>query len=86
MLVLWDTHQMGSGQRNYATGFRCVAGKLREVFQRSGASLYPDRVDSTAIVVGKNVKPGKPVRKHWIYVWNSARLRYVVSGMYSTPE
>ena len=86
LLVLWDTHQTGSGQRYYATGFRCVAGKLQEVFQRRGASLYHDRVNSTAIVVGKSVVSGKPVRKHWIYVWNSAGVRYVVSGTYSTPK
>ena len=59
---------------------------MDEVIRPSGASLYPDRADSTAIVAGLNIVSGKPMRKHWIYVWNPASSRYVVSGTYPTPK
>jgi len=84
LLVIHDVHQTGSGRRYYATGLRCVAGKLEEVFQRSGASLGIDRLDAKEIGIGLNVTPGKPVRKHWTYVWNPATARYAISATYST--
>jgi hypothetical protein len=80
-LLIHDSHQTGSGWRYCATAVRCSHGKLQEVFHRDGASLSVDRLDSTAISVGLNTVPGKPVRKHWSYTWDRSVSKYVLSSM-----
>ncbi len=74
------SHLTGSGNQEYATAFRCSGGKLQEVFHRDGLTLSVDRLDATAISVSLNVTADKPIRKHWSYVWDRDKSKYVLSS------
>ena len=83
-LMIQDTHIRGTGWRLYLIGYRCSNGKLQEVFHREGLSLGIDQLDSSEVTVGLNPIDNKPIRKHWQYVWDRDKSRYVVRSTWTT--
>jgi hypothetical protein len=79
-VLIRNSHVSGSGWRFFLVGYRCLQGKMKQVFKREGLSLAIDKIDSQAVVVKLNTEPGTQSTKYFSYAWNDKTSKYELNS------